>query len=138
MLPLRTYVYIDGFNFYYGQVKASPYKWINLDTLLRHYLDPAINSIQYIKYFTAKIKPRSKDPNQLNRQLIYLRALETIPNFEIIYGHFLTHEVIMPRADGKGMVKVIKTEEKKSDVNIATHIIHDAYRDKYDLAVLDP
>ena len=33
-------------------------------------------------------------------------------------------------------VKVLKTEEKGSDVNIATHMIHDGHRGRYDLAVL--
>jgi uncharacterized LabA/DUF88 family protein len=33
-------------------------------------------------------------------------------------------------------VKVIKTEEKGSDVNLATHLLHDAHRDRFDLAVV--
>jgi uncharacterized LabA/DUF88 family protein len=33
-------------------------------------------------------------------------------------------------------VKVIKTEEKKSDVNIAVHILNDAYKNEYECAVL--
>ena len=70
------------------------------------------------------------------RQQVYLRALQTLPNLEIIFGHFLSHEVTMPLADGTGYARVIKTEEKKSDVNIAVHLLNDAYRDRYDLAVL--
>ncbi len=26
----RSVVYVDGFNLYYGAVKDSPYKWLNL------------------------------------------------------------------------------------------------------------
>ncbi len=26
---MRTYIYIDGFNFYYGAVKDTPYKWLD-------------------------------------------------------------------------------------------------------------
>lgn len=92
--------------------------------------------LEKIKYFTAKVKSRPSDPRQSSRQMIYLRALGTLQNFDIIYGHFLSHEVWMYRADGKGKIKVIKTEEKKSDVNIATHLLYDAFKDKYDLAVL--
>ena len=32
---MRTSIYIDGFNLYYGAVKDTPYKWLNLDTLCR-------------------------------------------------------------------------------------------------------
>ena len=33
-------------------------------------------------------------------------------------------------------MKVIRTEEKGSDVNIATHLIHDAYQQKFKSAVV--
>jgi len=26
----RTYVYIDGFNFYYGCIRNTPYRWLHL------------------------------------------------------------------------------------------------------------
>ncbi len=42
----------------------------------------------------------------------------------------------MPLANRQGSVEVIKTEEKKSDVNIAVHMLHDAHENMYDLAVL--
>jgi uncharacterized LabA/DUF88 family protein len=134
--PLRTSVYIDGFNLYYGQLKNSPYKWLDLSSLFRLYLDTDNNKIESIKYFTAKVKSRPTDPAQHIRQELYLRALRTIPNLEIIYGHFLSHVIKMPLADGTGTVEVIKTEEKKSDVNLAVNMLHDAHLNRYDLAVL--
>ncbi len=133
---LRTYVYIDGFNLYYGLIKGTAYKWLNLDSLCRCYLDSTKNDIIKIKYFTARVKSRLKDPDQSLRQHVFLRALSTIPHVEIIYGHFLSHVVNMPLANGQGFADVVKTEEKKSDVNIAVHMLHDAYEDRYDLAVL--
>ena len=27
----RTVVYVDGFNLYYGAVKGTPYKWLDLE-----------------------------------------------------------------------------------------------------------
>jgi hypothetical protein len=62
---------------------------------------------------------------------MYLRALRTLPNLEIIPGHFLTNAVSMrlvqPPAVGSAFVRVIKTEEKGSDVNLAAHLLHDGH-----------
>jgi hypothetical protein len=95
------------------------------------------DDIRQIKYFTAMVTARINDPDKPLRQQIYLRALRTIPNIEIVFGTFLSHEVKMPLAPpSKGYVKVIKTEEKGSDVNIATHLLADGFRDRYELAVV--
>ena len=89
------------------------------------------NDLQRIKYFTAHVGARPHDPDQPMRQQLYLRALRTLPLVEIYLGHYLSHEVSMPLANppagGSRFVKVIKTEEKGSDVNIATHLVSDAY-----------
>ena len=29
----RTYVYINGFNLYYGSLKRTPYKWLDVGKL---------------------------------------------------------------------------------------------------------
>lgn len=132
----RTNVYIDGFNFYYGAVRSTPYKWLNFAQLCRLML-PREN-INQIKYFTARVQARPSDPDQPVRQETYLRALRTLPNLSIIFGHFLTNEVFMPVAgtNPQTYVKVIKTEEKGSDVNIAAHLINDGYRGEYDTAIV--
>jgi len=132
---MKTNIYIDGFNLYYGCVKGTPYKWLDVAKMC-HLLLPKDN-IQRIKYFTALVTPRRKDPDQLLRQQAFLRALQTIPNLEIILGTFLSHEITMPRSPiGSGFVKVIKTEEKGSDVNLATHLLLDGFRNEYELAVV--
>jgi uncharacterized LabA/DUF88 family protein len=129
---------VDGFNLYYGAVKGTPYKWLNIFDLSQHLLKK--NKIVKIKYFTALVTARSGDPDQPSRQQIYLRALKTIPNLEIIYGHFLEHPVNLPLVSSlTGKIKyvhVIKTEEKGSDVNIAAHLINDGYKGLYEVAVL--
>ena len=135
---MRTYVYVDGFNLYYGAVKGTPYKWLNILKLCQLLLPK--NQILKIKYFTALVTARPGDPDQPNRQQIYLRALRTIPKLEIIYGHFLEHEVMMPVADSPPgsprTMRVIKTEEKGSDVNIAAHMINDGHKSRYQVAIL--
>jgi hypothetical protein len=63
-----------------------------------------------------------------------------LPNVSIHYGHFLTHEITMPRVPVPGRrqeyVRVIKTEEKGSDVNLATHLLHDAHMGRFEVAVV--
>src|SRR5687767_9738085 len=99
------------------------------------------NTINEIKYFTANVTARPGDPDQPVRQHIYFRALETIPNLSIIRGTFLTNKVKMLKAGcsadkDSSYVNVIKTEEKGSDVNLATHLVYDACRGNFECAVV--
>ena len=124
---MKTIVYVDGFNLYYGALKGTPYRWLNLQMLCQLLLPQ--HQVVAIKYFTAKVSARPHDPGQPTRQQTYLRALQTIPHLQIIYGHFLAHEISMPQASNPNrQVKVIKTEEKGSDVNIATHLVNDGHK----------
>jgi len=58
-----------------------------------------------------------------------LRA--SIPELVVHHGHFLTHEVSAPLAQPvpgqPPTVRVLKTEEKGSDVNLAVHLLNDAW-----------
>ena len=113
---MRTNVYVDGFNLYYGSLRGTPFKWLNPRTLCQRLL-PA-HEIGDLKYFTARIGVRPGDPSAPTRQQVYLRALATLPRTEIIYGHFLQRNVWMPLAeppeDGESRAYVIKTEEPMS------------------------
>ena len=51
---MRTIVYIDGFNLYYGAVKSTPHKWLDLKVLCRKLLGSS-NQLIAIKYFTARV-----------------------------------------------------------------------------------
>jgi hypothetical protein len=135
---LTTNVYIDGFNLYYGALRKTPYRWLNLEALCQLLLPK--NTIAQIKYFTALVSARPSDPDQPVRQQLYLRALGTLPKVSVHFGHFLTHEVtmalVMPPGQPQKYAKVIKTEEKGSDVNLATHLLHDAHMGRFDVAVV--
>ncbi len=54
---IRTIVYVDGFNLYYGAVKDTPYKWLDLGKMCKFLLPP--NDIQRLKYFTARVTARA-------------------------------------------------------------------------------
>lgn len=136
----RTIVYVDGFNLYYGALKASKAKWLDLQALFNKLLG-VHHHITEIKYFTARVSSREGDPDAPNRQNAYLKALEAyIPNISIYYGHFLTHHVKAkvnePKKGCPNIVTIIDTKEKGSDVNLALHILNDAWHDRYDCAVL--
>ena len=131
-------VYVDGFNLYYGCLRGTPYRWLNLADLCGR-LFPAY-SINRIRYFTALVNERAGDPQQPQRQQTYIRALETIPNLSVHYGYFLTSVVPMrlehPLPDGSTTVRVFKTEEKGTDVNIASHLLMDAFNQECDTAIV--
>ncbi|MBI4027301.1 MAG: NYN domain-containing protein [Verrucomicrobia bacterium] len=134
---MKTIVYVDGFNFYYGCCKSTGIKWVNPLVLCQKLLPH--HTITAIRYFSAEVTVRPDNPDQLNRQRIFFRALRTLPNFSIELGRFLESVKTMPLADSKGgnrFVAVIKTEEKGSDVNLATHLLLDAFDDAMECAVV--
>jgi hypothetical protein len=139
-LPLfvRTNVYIDGFNLFHGALKGTPFKWLNLWKLAVKTLPQ--NEIQTVKYFTAMISERATDVGQLARQEIYIRALRTLPNVEIIFGSFITQErmrpLVNPPKNAPRFVRIFDTEEKGSDANLAAHLVADGFEQKYDIAVV--
>ncbi len=61
---MKTCVYVDGFNLYYGLRHAisldkkgnKGYKWLDLNALAKAILPH--DEVTVIKYFTADIKPR--------------------------------------------------------------------------------
>lgn len=139
MARLRVIAYVDGFNLYYRALKPSRCNWLNLSALIRTYL-PQYDVLK-IKYFTARINPNPWDSDQHVRQQTYLRALATLPDVEVFYGSFITKPKNAPCAPcwdaGKYTpVAIMKTEEKGSDVNLATHLLCDGFRDAYDVAAV--
>ena len=133
-----TNVYIDGFNLYYGCLKGTPLKWLDLEALCARLLPG--NEIKRIRYFTALVSAREDKPQGPVRQHTYLRALGTLPHVSVHLGHFLVTRTRMrladPPATGPRTVEVTKTEEKGSDVNLATYLLVDAFRTDADAFVV--
>ncbi len=140
---MSTYVYIDGFNLYNGAVRNTPYKWLDIGALC-HTLLPG-RTIGKIRYFTAAIIGFPHDPQAPTRQNTYLRALGTIPNLSIHKdGWFTAHAVLQPQFPlairnpkrPPVRVQVQKIEEKRTDVDLATHLLIDGFSNDYDEAVV--
>ena len=119
-------------------MKGTSYKWLDIQSLCRIMIPR--NTVTCIKYFTARVQPRQDDPDQPTRQQTYFRTLQTIPHLQIIFGHYLSHVVWMPLAHPqkgqKPFVQVIKTDEKGSDVNLASHLLQDAFDKLFECAVI--
>lgn len=125
----RVVVYIDGFNLYFGMREASfdQCRWLNVKQLAISLLKPHQELVN-IKYFTSRV---SNNPDKQKRQSTYIDALESI-GVKIYYGNY---------QDGSQECKrcghIWRTaNEKMTDVNIATAMIVDAYKNEYDMAML--
>jgi len=124
----RVIVYIDGFNLYYGAVRATPaLKWLDLERyckLLRPHDD-----LRLIRYFSALTDGPTKP-----HQEAYLRALATTPLVEITLGKFKQKNVRCGVASCTvpGSRFYTTQEEKRTDVNIAIFMLDDAYQDLCD------
>ena len=137
-LTMITNFYIDAFNLYYRALRGTPYKWLNLRALAES-LFPG-SEIRRICYFTALFDARPEDPSQPERHRTYLRALATISGIETYYG------VIRPRVKTRRLaepipglpeyVRILDSEEKGTDVNLATRLLVDGFSGAYEQAVV--
>ncbi len=135
---MLTNLYVDGFNLYNRAVKHTTFKWLDLRKLAQTLFPD--DQIQRICYFTALVRSRPNDPTQTERQASYLRALGTLPGLEIHYGEFRERIKYRPLASPKpgdpAYVRIRDTEEKGSDVNLATRLLVDGFTGDYQQAVV--
>ena len=127
---MRVIAYIDGFNLYYG-LKSKGWRWaywLNLPLLMAQFLKPGQNLVQ-TKYFTSIVSTPS---DKHDRQAVFIEALKTLPDISFYFGHYLA-ETRVCRQCGH---TYIHNSEKKTDVNIATEMLMDAFQNQFDLAFL--
>lgn len=146
---MRTIVYIDGYNLYYGRIANTPYKWLDLPTLfggIVHAQDPS-SVLCHVKFFTASAIAKFSRRGQAsqNAQTTYHRALETKypDSFTKILGQHSFSKVFVPKVvEGKpdpskdDTVLTWKIVEKKTDVNLAIAMYRDACKGLVDQIVL--
>lgn len=145
---MRTIIYIDGFNLYFRLLAKRPaLKWLNIKALGERLLKPT-NRVMGVKYYTARVSGRI-DKGAPARQQLYLAALRTVPEISVHMGSFLMSEkfaglvkppefrppAILP-TPWPDVVKIIKVEEKGSDVNLACHLLLDAFQDNFEVAAV--
>ena len=140
---IRVNVYVDSFNLYFGLLKdQSGCRWLNLTSLsealcgkIPEGAQDAAPRLRVIYFFTAHVRATKEDPGKSNRQEVYLRALRHY-GVRVVHGYFLRNRRWMRAADTDSPVRVWHTEEKGSDVNLATQMVRDAAKDEMDAAIL--
>lgn len=138
---MTTNFYVDGYNLYYGCLKHSAYKWLDLKSLLAdkilHAQDPAAE-LGVIKFFTADVKAKiaSRGQSAQTSQLQYHRALELLypDKISVIKGFYSLERANLPvykkPPDKNDRVEVWRLEEKQTDVNIVLEAYRDACKGK--------
>ncbi len=95
------------------------------------------DEVRHVHYFTARVKDRDGDAGPRLRQQVYLRALATFDRVAIHEGKFLVHKRDRRKAPPEtGLVRVIETSEKGSDVNLAVQLLVDGFRGRFERAVI--
>ena len=145
---MKTVVYIDGFNLYYLALKSTRHKWLNLNALCEAVLPKACDIVA-INYYTARVTIRRNSTSQKD-QNTYFSALKTLPNLYMHLGNFQATKKWMflvqpvefrptiqtPPQPNPEFGRVVKTEEKGSDVNLGAHLVRDAFTGAFEHAVV--
>jgi hypothetical protein len=127
----RSIIYVDGFNLYYGAVRGTPHKWLDLEKYFRFVRKD--DEIIAIRYFTAMVQ----GPGRL-RQREYLRALATLPLVTVYEGRFKKKKFKcrVTSCTHDGDRRYPGFEEKRTDVSIAVEMMRDAFHDECDTFVV--
>ena len=140
----HTRVYIDGYNLYYGLLKGTPWKWLDLLGFSQELLGED-HEILRINYFTAPIKTYPHDEPAIERQNVFLQALTTYPEIKTTLGFYAKKNAVLPVREQtcrtcstpeNGLIRVVKLEEKRSDVNMAVAMLLDAAKTETDCFAL--
>lgn len=146
----KTAVYIDGYNLYYGRLRATPYKWLDVVDLFQALLAKRDQNekLERVKLFTAHAlaKFATNGTASVEAQSSYHRALKALhgERLQTIYGNhsFDKRGALLPSFvpgqpyDRRSLVRVWKLEEKKTDVNLALSMYRDACKGLYDQVIL--
>jgi len=94
----NTIVYIDGYNLYYGLLKGTANKWLDLMRFSKELLGPEHNVVS-VKYFTSWVKPHPYDPAAIERQNVYLQAVQSLVSVETTLGFYSKRRKMLPAVD---------------------------------------
>lgn len=126
----RVAVFVDGFNVYHAlerNVNFRKYKWLDYAALARCYVRGQDELVKVYLFTT----PATWDPRKVARHRVYLH-LQRRRGVEVVLGKFKMRDRHCLRCNQSYR----SPEEKLTDVNIAVHLLQQAYLDAYDRAIL--
>ncbi len=143
-------LYVDGYNLYYGRLRGSAFKWLDLVALGDQLVADRDQGerLDVVKLFTAHALANfaTHGAASVQAQQDYHRALKVKhgDRFEVIYGKhsydddgaLLPEFVAGQPYDRTRRVRVWKLEEKKTDVNLALSMYRDAAKGLVDRMIL--
>jgi hypothetical protein len=129
---VRTIAYIDGFNLYYSMLRGTGARWLDLPRLVSRSFPS--DAVEAVWYFTAVVHKSEDDPKRPKRQIEYIRLLEAT-GVRVQLGSFTRHKVWTKTVEGSP-VRVVRVQEKGSDVNLATRLLIDAASGAFEQAVI--
>lgn len=146
----KTAIYIDGYNFYYGRLRETGYKWLDVVKLFERIvmIQDCESEVIKINLFTAPALAKFATHGQasVEAQQKYIRALETLhgERLQVTYGNHSYDKsgTLLPTFidgvpfDRKNRTRVWKIEEKQTDVNLAISMYRDAAKQRYDQIVI--
>lgn len=142
---MKTIVFIDGYNLYYGVVRRTPYKWLDIVRLFQEHILLPDTELLEVRYYTAPVLGSlCDDPKSPQRQRQYLQALRKLhpEKLTILEGKLVKSTPILrlaepiPEAPGLTTAKVITLTEKKTDVNIASDMLSAVFLGQCEQVVL--
>lgn len=154
MVKKRAYAYFDASNFFhlsntnYGMAK------VKFNHLTNQMIDTESEELIRIRYFVAPVN-QQECPEMYAGQQKFFGFLRKTPLLDITFGKLVSRslnkikvechncgiqkaeELLCPECDNKIKLRnTSKTTEKGVDVNLAIHLLLDALKDKYDIALI--
>lgn len=135
---MKTNVYVDGFNLYYGCLHNTPYKWLDIVALSATiiHIQHSDAALSKVHYFTSNVPARFSRTGILagQNQAQYIGALKTLhPTIQIHEGRIeprLTNMIANgDPLDLNAKISGWHLEEKETDVKIAIQCYSDAMHD---------
>lgn len=126
----RVSAYIDGFNLYHALKKFGDnrVKWLDLQKLVHRLISLKTDKITSVYYFSAYAHWL---PHSMGRHREYVKALRQT-GVNVVLGHFKNKS----RKCYQCNTTWIAHEEKETDVSIGITLLNDAYKNRFDKALL--
>lgn len=154
MIKKKVYAYIDGSNFYHLSKKNYGISKVQYNHLVNLLVKNDLEELIRIIYFVAPVN-QQECPEMYSSQQKFFHMLKKTPLLDLDLGKLVSRplnninircskcgiqkaeELQCPSCENKiKLSKTYKTTEKGVDISLAVHLLLDALKEKYDIALL--